>query len=214
MNDVATEVATETKKTRGDGLVKVAFANEKAADHKRVPDAVTAVMLNGKAYTVAAIPASVKDQLVAFAFATRAKTYVNNHADEAQKGADVPALIEKVYSDMLAGKLYSVTAEGGPKKSKEYDPSLIIQAFQKASEKRNKVDPSKPVATPEVLDKLREKIMGYEGKERAQFVLKLQNDAMIGPIYTMLKNAEKLRKAEEAAKKGDKKEDESVLDMF
>ena len=205
-----TEVAAEAAKTRGDGLVKVAFVNAAGADHKRVPEGVLAVSLNGKQYTVAAIPAAVKDQLVAFALASRAKTYVNNHADDAAAGADVPGLVEKVYSDLLAGKLYSATAEAGPKKSKEYDPSLIIEAFQKASIKRNAADPSKPVASDELLGKLREKIMGYEGKERAQFVLKLQNDSIIGPIYQMLKAAQKLKKAEAAPKK----EEASVLDMF
>lgn len=186
-----THVETE-KKSRSDGLVRAHFANEKGHDHKRVPEGVHAVVLNGKHYSISNIPQSIKDQLVAFALAQRAKTYVNNHADEDKNGADVPELIEKVYSDMLAGKLYAVTAEGGAKKGKEYDPTDIIEAVRRAREKMAKEDHTKKPATPAQLEALREKVMGLQGKDRTAFVLKLQQDALIGPIYQMLKAAKRV----------------------
>lgn len=188
-----TEVATETKKTRGDGLVKAVFANEKSADHKRVPQGVQAVILNGKQYTINSIPQQIKDQLVAFAFAARAKTYVNNHADEAKDGADVPELIEKVYKDMLDGKLYAASAEGGVKRTKEYDPSDLIEAVKRAKQKVAEQDSTKQPATPEQLEALRNKIMGLQGKDRTAYVLKLQQDPIIGPVYTMIRSAKKMQ---------------------
>lgn len=187
-----TEVATEdTKKARGDGLVKVTFADEKSNDHKRVPNGVQSVILNGKAYTIASIPQQVKDQLVAFAFAARSKTYVNNHADDSKNGADVSELIEKVYKDMLDGKLYSVTAEGGAKKAKEYDPSDLIEAVKRARDKMGKP------ASEAQLAALRNKLVNeLSGKDRTAFVLKLQQDPIVGPIYQMIKASKKLKAAE------------------
>lgn len=190
MNDVATE---DGKKTRGDGLVKVVFANDKGADHKRVPEGVQSVILNGKAYSIASIPQQVKDQLVAFAFGARAKTYVNNHADEAKGGTDVPELIAKVYQDMLDGKLYAASAEGGAKKTKEYDPSDLIEAFRLGMQKVAESNPAKKPATPEQLEALRNKIIGLSGKDRTAYVLKCQHDPIVGPIYSMIRAKKKMQ---------------------
>lgn len=209
MNDaVATEA--EGKKSRSDGLVKATFANDKGTDHKRVPEGVNAVVLNGKQYVLSSIPQGIKDQLVAFALAQRAKTYVNNHADDEKNGSDVPELIEKVYSDMLAGKLYAVTAEGGAKKGKEYDPTDIIEAVRRAKEKVAKTDPSKQPASEAQLAALRDKLMGLQGKDRTAFVLKLQQDPLIGPFYQAIKAAKRV-----AAYNAEKDKKVSVMeDLF
>ena len=203
-----TEVAaTEAKKSRGEGLVKVTFADATKNDHKRVPTGVQTVLINGKSYALSAIPSAVKDQLVAFAFKARASTYVNNHADEAKGGSDVHELVDKVYADLVAGKLYAETAEG-VKKEKAYDPTDWVEATRQARAIQNRNNPAIPLATQAQLDGLRTKMLGMSGKERTDFVNgKLKKDPLINAAYQAIQASKRV-----AAYNAQKEKDTSVMD--
>lgn len=213
MNATVETVTDTPKAKRGEGLVKVHFVNDEAADHKRVPKSVKAVAINGKHYDLGAIPAEVKDQLVAYAVAQRFKTYVNNHADEAKNGADVHELADQVHSDFLSGNLYGKTSETSAKAKDEFDPSSYIDAAKRASELQHKKDPSQPVASHEQLEKLRAKIMELQGKERTGFLAKLRGHPLIGPAYMAIE-ANKRVAAHMNSKEKEKKEGNALADIF
>lgn len=208
-----TETAqTETKATRGEGLVKTAFVNAEGNDHKRVPKGVLAVIVNGKSYALSQLSQEVKDELVAFAVSTRIKTYVNNHADEAKKGEDVPALADQVFADLVAGKLYAATSEGG-KAVKPFDSQIYLDAVKIGSQERNKVDPSKPVISEAQLAQLKTKIeVDLSGKERVAYLARIKADPYAGAAYKVLQARAQMEKNKANAGKDEKKE--SVLDLF
>ncbi len=184
--------ATETveKAKRAEGIVKTAFVVAGSDElHKRVPKGVVAVDVNGKRYDIAAIPAEAQTMLVAFALASRAKAFANNHADEAKKGEDVHELVDQVYADLLKGELYGLTSSGGSeKKEKKFDASMYVEAVLNGSKLLNQKNPAKPVASQDVLDAIRNKIENeLSGKERTGFLIKLRQDPYIGPAYAVLK---------------------------
>lgn len=207
-----TETAEKTveKAKRGDGLVKLFFVNAESNEHKRVPKGVNGVLINGKHYDLGTLPVEVKDQLVAYAVAQRFKTYVNNHADEEKNGADVHELTDAVHKDLLEGNLYGKTSETTAKPKAEFDCSSYIDAAKKAAEIRHKQDPAKFKAPTEAhLEKLREKIMTLQGKERTGFLAKLRGDPLIGPAYMAI---EANKRAKAHMEKKDKKEEKTTLD--
>ena len=205
------EAVTE-KKGRGDGLVKVSFADQTKKDHKRVPEGVVAVVINGREYAISAIPSNVRDQLVAFAIKTRATTYVNNHADDAKQGTDVPELVNKVYSDLVAGRLYAENAEGGAKKEKAYDPSDWVEASRQARAIMHKANHAVPLATEAQLDLLRQKLVSMSGKERTDFVNKLRKDPLIGAAYQAIQASKRVAKYN--ASKAEDKEASVMSELF
>jgi len=129
-------MATQTapKGERNKGPIAVAFADATKEDFKRVPKGVTGVVITAtktgekKTYSLSHIPTEVQHQLVMYAFATKAKQHVNNHADE---NDNMITLIDGVYKDLVEGKMYAKAAEGkGP--GKKLDVSLYVDAMAAA----------------------------------------------------------------------------------
>lgn len=121
-----------TKAKRGTGPMQLSYVDSKGShEHKRVPiDAAGIRIVAGgkpKNYDATKLPAAVKDALVVFALASRIKTQVANHAED--NGANVHELADGVYSDFLAGKIYS-KAEGGAPRGKKFDAHIYAEALK------------------------------------------------------------------------------------
>lgn len=171
-----TATAATEKKTRGDGPVKVSYANAAAKDHKRVPTDVSHVVIadpQGKAaeYDVSALPEKVKAALVAFAVAQRLKTYANNNLDEEKNGVDVLDLTNKHFAELMAGNLYSASADGtGKKAGKPFDVRIWIDAVKMGAEARRKKDANAKMPTEANLQALEQKLLSLAGRERTAFI--------------------------------------------
>jgi len=175
------------KKERGEGPISVTYADKAGkSDYKRVPLDVTAVQItpkgstSGKLYNVAELPVAVKDALAAFALATRAKTYVANHAKP--DGSDAINLVDKVWAEFLAGKVYS-KGDGGAKVGRKFDGEIYAQAWRAADAamaKRNlkKKDgsPIKSMTDDQVAD-LKVSLESMEPKARGERLKSFKSNA-------------------------------------
>lgn len=120
---------------RGEGPAVITYADvEGKKDYKRVPGNVASVIVTDRAtktekvYDVSSLPESVKNSLVAFAVATRAKSYINNHFDaENAEQNNAIALADSVYADLLNGNVYA-KSESTAKPGKKFDPSIYVEA--------------------------------------------------------------------------------------
>lgn len=195
---VAKQEATDETKKRGDGPIIVTYVDEKAADNKRVVAGVTAVQIkdrkgNVKSYTLAAIPTEVQGQLIALAFAQRAKTYVNNQAKD-DENADVIALTDRIFSDMIEGKVYSRTeSEGGAPRGRVFDPSDYVEALKltlaaqaKAGVVNKKTGQPVKEATEGQLKQIGTQLISLKGKERTVKIKSFMDNPIFKKHYLAL----------------------------
>lgn len=127
----ATNGKANERKARGSGPMQLTYVDTKGGnEHKRVPLDAAGIRIvaagKNKTYDASKLPASVKDALIVFALASRIKTQVANHADAT--GIDVHTLADGVYSDFLAGKIYS-KGEGKPR-GKVFDANIYAEALR------------------------------------------------------------------------------------
>lgn len=129
-------IVAKAKKERGEGPAAITYVDKAGkSDYSRVPLDVTAVAITAKgqtmpqSYNVSELPASIKDALVAFAFSSRVKVYLANHANP--DGSDAIKLATQVFEDLKSGKVYSRSAEGG-KPGKKFDGSMYANAWKAA----------------------------------------------------------------------------------
>lgn len=172
-----TATATTEKKTRGEGPVRVTYANASAKDHKRVPVDVTHIVVadpHGKAveFNLSDLPEKTIMALAAIGAATRAKTYVNNNIDEELNGSDVTDLAKKVLEDLKSGKLYNGASEGGKAKGKPFDADMWVEAVRLGAEARRKKDPNAKVPSTQDLANIKNKLEKLAGLERTAFIQK------------------------------------------
>lgn len=173
---MTTDTKKETKK-RNQGPVNVLFGTAEKADHKRVPKGVTTVIVksrNGqtKTFDLSAIPSEHLTALAAVAYAAKAKSYVNNHAE---KDDEVIGMADKIFSDFVAGNLYTKgDAKTGGKRGRQFDATLYVLAYQKARESQSKagVKNSKgaliKVATQQELDALKTQLVSMTAQDRSK----------------------------------------------
>lgn len=176
---MTTQAGTEGKKERGDGPAVFTYTDgEGNTGLKRVPTKVGSVDITAKtgvtkSYKPSELPQEVKDALVEFAFAARAKTFINNHA--ADDGSDVIELSDKVYADFMAGKIYS-RSESGAKPGKKFDASIYANAmrdtFKFMAKKKMKMKDGTPISEmpEEKVADLKAKLEGMTPKERTAAV--------------------------------------------
>jgi hypothetical protein len=113
---VQAHAGAQTKgKERGDGPMVVTYGNKEGQhDLKRPRNATSVVVVQRhgnvkQVYDLTKLPENVKNDMVAYAFAQRAKTYVLNHTEN---GADVITLCNGLFADMEKGNLYARSADG------------------------------------------------------------------------------------------------------
>lgn len=210
---------TEGKKTRNAGPVVVTFVDSKGKnDNKRVTADVTGVMIadrkgGNKVYTIDSIPPAVRNGLVAFALASRAKTYVVNNIDD-DHGNVIP-LADKVYSDFAAGKLYSRGGgEGGAKPGRKFDPTDWVEAVRMSVERQAKskklLKNGKPVQemTATQVEDLKQKLIAMTPKDRLELINgKFRQNGLIAACYASIQ----AKKLADAAKKETDTQDISEL---
>lgn len=183
---------TAPKGERNKGPIAVAFADASKEDYKRVPKGVTGVVITSqktgekKVYSLAHIPAEVQHQLVMYAFATKAKQHVNNHADADD---NVIVLIDGVYKDLVEGKMYAKAAEGkGP--GKKTDFSLYVDAMAAAigfQAKKGHINPKTKIAIKPMTDEqkanFRLKLEAFSRAERTEYVKQLMTKSLFQKCY-------------------------------
>jgi len=121
-----------TRKARGTGPFQLTFADASGrADYKRVPKAVTGLVITAggvaKTFDPAALPDATKSELIILGMAQRIKTYVTNHADDT--GSNVHDLATSMYSDLLNGHLYTRTESSAPR-GKKFDSNIYAEALR------------------------------------------------------------------------------------
>lgn len=196
--------AAPKEKTRGEGPVGFSYIDVAGkSDYKRVPLNVKSVVVldrktkRTKSYDVSVLPQQVKDALVAFAFQTRAKTYMNNHLDEGSN--DALKLADQVYADFNAGKVYS-RAEGA-KVGRVFDTALYVEAFKltmqfMADKKMTRKSDGK-VYVPlnqQGIAKLTAKIEGQTPNERTKYVFDLKKTNKYFAAFVKELEAKKITK--------------------
>jgi hypothetical protein len=136
--------------TRGKSPLKIRFHDGSQA-HDRIPANVQAMHVEdavthqGRRYDLAKIPALIASQLVAEAISKRVKVYVSNHA---KNGLAVLDASDQIFSELVAGKLYTRGA-GGPR-GRLYNPDVWILAHQilRADQERRSVKVNGKVIKP------------------------------------------------------------------
>lgn len=184
------------KVKRGDGPMAVTFGDSAGKkDYKRVPANVDNVVVlsrktnTTKEYSISALPEAVRNQMVAYALAARAKQAVNNHADD---DTDVLSLVDGIYNELAEGKMYAKAAEGkGP--GKKFDASLIVEAFSKAIEfkikkglKRKDGSALSPLSEKQRED-LKVKLESMPGTDRKEYIKELHKSEYFKKAYAELK---------------------------
>lgn len=195
---MATPAVKAEKKTRGDGPISVMYADATKQDHKRVPTGVTQVIVKDakggwKAYNLADIPTGVQHQLIALAFAGRAKTVVNNQF-KADANLNVVASVDAIFNDMATGKLYSrKESEGGAARGRVFDPSIYVEAYRLTREAQHKAKvinkkSGKPVepASEKQLKDLATSLTSVKGKDRTALIARYLSNAVFKKHFLML----------------------------
>lgn len=201
MTEVVAAEAKVSKKKRAESPVKVLYVSPTSDKNKRVVEGTTAVTINGVVMDLSKISPVVQAQLAALSLVARAKTYVNNHADDAKAGADIPDLVSKVFADLVAGNVY---AAAGEKEAKEFDPTDWIEAVKGARQIAHSKEPNNPdaaLATPEQLQALGDKMKAMDKKELADFIAKLKKDELIGPAYNVIQQQKRVAAYKPSAEK-------------
>lgn len=208
----------QAKRERGEGPVAFGYVDVSGKDdYKRVPLNVKSVVVTDnktkqrKSYDVSALPANVKDALVAFAFSTRAKTYLNNHLGEDDKISPL-SLTDNVYNDFASGKVYA-KAEGAGPRGRVFDTALYVEAFrltmslmaEKGIKRKTDNQAYKPLSKDGIA-KLTAKFDGMTGKEKTEYVAKLKKTNGYFASFVKELEAAKLKKAVT--------EDDEIGDMF
>lgn len=181
--------ANEVSKERGEGPMIVTYADKAGKmDYKRVPNDVTSVVVvqrkGGvkKTFDLTKLPQNVKDSLAAMALASRAKVFVANHGNEA--GDNVISLVDGVYAEMIAGKIYSRSADG-EKPGRKFDPVPYADAMRIAlgnMNKKGRTGKAGKVVQPmndKQYEDLKTKLNAMAPKERGEFIRNLKKDSFI-----------------------------------
>lgn len=165
----------ETKKERGDGPAVFTYTDAAGnKELKRVPSNPGSVDVLSKAgvsksYKPSELPEAVKNALIEFAFATRAKSYVNNHGKK--DGSDAIELTDKIWNDLVEGKIYT-RSENGAKVGRKFDATIYVQAwtnvYKHLAKKGGKNEKGQPITelTQDLIDDLRTGLEAMDAKTR------------------------------------------------
>lgn len=216
MTNVTTKEApvSETKKTRGNGPIKVRFLSivdgaevisDKATNvhsvviERRDGDNVVA----SNRYPLAALNEEVQNSFAALGYARVLETYMRNHAKP--DGSDAIDLATKRNGEIVEGKLY-VRAARGEGSSKGADVTVYVDAFKIAMQIR------KVAVTPDQIEAFKNKLEATKGKDRLAAIAKLNKDV----IYKRALLEAKLNIQKAASKIGGKQKEDLVnyLDLI
>lgn len=209
-----TDTKAETKTKRNEGPVIVTFSDGAKADYKRVPKGVTSVIIkdrkgNERSFDLASIPTEHLAAMAAFAFAGRAKTFINNHAEG--DAPDVVGMADKIFGDIVAGNMYAkaeTTGTGKPR-GRQFDPTDYVEAFKRAKETqakagvKNKQGVKIEPATEAQLENFKMQLVAMTGPDRTKKI----KDMMGNPVFL------KHYRAVQSAKVNTKGIDVSIDDM-
>jgi hypothetical protein len=195
-----TDVKTAEKSKRNAGPIAVFYGTAEKQDFKRVPKGVTSIIIksrNGetKTFDLASIPTEHLAALAGVAFASKAKGYVNNHADTDDK---VVPLASEVWNDFVTGSIYSETkaktAKGGAR-GRKFDPTLYVLAFQRAKETQAKANVKnklgKPIqpATEKELESLKTQLVSMTGPDRTKKIKTMMENPVFKKAYLAVQAA-------------------------
>lgn len=193
---MTTQAAPKTERNKGP--IAVSFVdNAGKDDYKRVPKGVTGVVITAqkdgskKTYSLSGISPEVKDQMVLYALATRMKQNVNNHVNDDE--SNVLSLTDTIYTDLLAGKMYSKAAEGkGP--GKKFDASIYVEAMAMSfAEKAKKGVVGKngqkiQPMTDEKKEGFKLKLESFSPAERKEYIQKLMAAPLFKKCYKLVES--------------------------
>lgn len=180
---------TETaKKTRGEGPVIVMFGGDKGEATKRPASGTNMVIVADKAgakksYSLSSIPSDVQSALVAYAFGSRVKTFINNHAKDG--AVNVIEMTDQIFSDFINGKMYSRTeSEGGAPRGRQFDPADYVEALKQAKAAqfkagaKNKHGVAVKEATEKELEAFGNQLISLKGKDRTAKIKNMKENAV------------------------------------
>lgn len=198
----------EAKKERGDGPMIATYADKAGkSDLKRANTDVVGVVITqragnkSKSFNVATLPAHVKDALAAMAFAQRCKVNVANNSND--NGDNVLSLADAQWADLVAGKIYSRSAEGKAP-GRVFDPVKYADAMRMAyaamaKKGRISAKTGKPIQpmSDKAYDDFMTKLSSMEGKDRTAYLLKLKKDTFFAAALAKIEAAAKEKAIDE-----------------
>ena len=175
---MAQATKTETKTNgaargkKGDGPVIVSYIDRDGKDAKRVSDAVEAIRVlakNGKSveFRIDQLSPSIRNQLVAMAFAKRVDTYVRNSVDI--EGTNVVSLAQHIFDGLVAGNIYS-RKEGAVSTGRPFDTGYWRAIMAETAKMKKKEVSEKQ------LDSFEMKLSSMTPADRKSYLAKAKED--------------------------------------
>lgn len=191
----STDTAKVTRGKKGDGPLAISYlANDKAL--KRVEDGVTHVVVTSKSgavknYDLSAIPHPILLQLAGMGLGKRMDVFARNTVKNSDD-ANVIELTDKVYSDVVGGKIYTRAEGSGAGAGRPFNYE-IWQEIAAETAKRKKA----PAPTEAQLKAFKNKLESFTPADRQKFIRKLQLDkvfALASKVIHAKHDADKLKK--------------------
>lgn len=183
---------------KGDGPLAVSFlAGDKAL--KRVEEGVTHVVVtpkNGSAknYDLSKLPMPVLIQLAAMGYAKRTDVFVRNTVKNSDD-ANVIELADKVYNDLVEGKIYTRAEGSGAGAGRPFDYAFYQEVIADVAKRKKR-----PAPTDAQLEAFKNKLESLTPADRQKAIRKMQTDkvfALALKVISAKRDAEKLKGAKQ-----------------